>query len=115
MKKQKALVISEDTLRKNFLNQELEKAGFYPITYPNIYAYRKALELEDIKIIVADLSIPLEPKIDIIIKGAKKIPSPSLITIGKQEYITQSKVFDNYPMVICLNNIQEFPDALNQL
>jgi DNA-binding NtrC family response regulator len=114
MKRQKALVITEDISRREFLNQQLEKLGYYPVWYPNIFAYRKAIELEEIKMVIADLSMPIEPKIDIIKRGAKKEPQPKLITIGKQDYLKSSKVLADYPMVLSIDNIQDFPEIVKK-
>ncbi len=50
----------------------LKKLGFFPVWYPNIFAYQKAVEIDEIKVIVADLSMPIEPKLDIISRGLKK-------------------------------------------
>jgi len=111
MSKQRALVISEDPARKEFLFSELKRKGFYPVSYLNIFAYRKAVESDDFKIIVADLSMPIEPKLDIINRGAKKKPRPRLITIGKFEYLNISKCAID-PHVERLKTLKEFSEIV---
>jgi len=108
----KALIITEDVSRREFLNQHLEKSGYYGVWYPNIFAYRKAIEIDPIEIIVADLMMPIEPMIDLIKRGAKKNPMPKLITIGKEEYLKSSNILKNYPMVISLKKLSEFPSII---
>ena len=112
MTKQRALVISDDPARKEYLFNELKKRDFYPVSYPNIFAYRKAVEGDDFKIIVADLSIPIEPKLDIINRGAKKDPRPRLITIGKYEYLKTSKDLID-PHVETIKTLKEFSMIIN--
>ena len=112
MTKQRALVISDDPVRNEYLFNELKNKGFYPVSYLNIFAYRKAVESDDFKIIVADLSMPIEPKLDIIKRGAKRHPRPRLITIGKYEYLkTLKNPLD--PNVETLKTLKEFSVIMN--
>ena len=113
MARSRALVICDDTSRKEFLFSELKKAGLFPVWYPNIFAYRKAVSQDDIKVIIADLSMPIEPKLDIINRGAKKSPRPSLITIGKIEYLKTQKDLLG-PHVKTLKHIQEISKELQE-
>lgn len=108
MTNQKALVISDETARRDFLFKVLNSAGYYPVWYPNIFAYRKALIHDEIHVVVADLSMPIEPKIDIIIRGSKNAANPRLITIGKTQFLKTTNILDGYN-VETLESIHEFP------
>ncbi len=104
----KALVICDEPIRRDFLFNVLTNAGYFPVWYQNIFAYRKAINQDEIHLIVADLSIPIEPKIDIIIRGSKNSAKPRLITIGKIEFLKSTNILDDYRVDI-LEDINEFP------
>ena len=114
MEQGRVLVVSDSPDRRNFLEYYIKHYGMTPIYYPNIFAAKKALNVDPFIMVVVDLSIPIETKISLIQESCEHHPHLSVITVGKQKYIEKKTSLSAGSSVIGIDSIDSFPDKLTE-
>ena len=112
MKPNRALIISDDLDRRNFLHYHMRCHYLTPIWYPNIMSAVMAVRQGFFSMVVVDISIPIEPKLTLVREVYCRQPGIQVITIGKEEYLKKTRVFSSFLSVVNINSIELFPDRL---
>ncbi len=114
MSEDRVLVICDNPHRKHYLEHHIRVCGLYPIWYPNIMAAHLAIRADRFRMLIVDLGIPVEPKINLIKETMGKQAGIPIITIGKIEYLESTNPFPSYMDLIKLSSIEAFPELLRQ-
>ena len=108
----RVLIVSDSPDRRNFLQYYVRHHGMTPIWYPNIFAARKALNIDPFIIVVVDLSIPVESKMSLIREAFNQHPSISVMTLGKRAYGEKNISWSPDSPIIYVDSIDSFPEKL---
>ena len=110
----RVLVISDSADRRNFLQYYIKDKGMKPIWYPNLFAARKAVSVDSFSMIVVDLSIPLNMKLDFVRDSCANHPETKVITIGKRGFLETNAALLASSSVTSLDSIESFPEKLHE-
>jgi DNA-binding NtrC family response regulator len=108
----RVLVVSDSPDRKHFLSHHIRSHGMHPISYPNYLSAMHALEVDEFAMVVVDLSMPVEGKLELVKRAAKLAENPRVIVIGKTQYLEESGVLAALTSIEKLPGIQGFPEYL---
>ncbi len=109
------LVISDSPERKNYIEYHVAARRYAPIWYPNIMAARKAVHADPFSAVIVDLSLPLEPKLDLIRQAVAKQTDATIISIGKMKFLEQEQIFSPESQVILADDLEALPGLLAEL
>ncbi len=112
MENRKILIISDSPDRKSFIEYYIRNQGFSPVWYPNIMSAYLAVKKDPFSLVVVDLSIPVEPKLELIRECLRLHPGILIITIGKSEYLKKYRPLPEVPTIVNISSIALFPDFL---
>ncbi len=116
MEQSRVLIVCDSPDRRNFLQYYVKSHGMTPIWYPNIFAARKALSMDTFFMLVVDLSIPIELKLNLIKDSREHQPHIRVMTLGKRDYLEREDPMASCSSssVISLDAIDSFPDELSE-
>ena len=114
MEQDRILVVSDSPDRRNYLQYYIKRYGMTPIYYPNIFAAKKALNVDPFKMVVIDLSIPVEPKLSLIKESCERHPQVIVMTLGKQGYMEKEISMSGGFPVMNVGSIDAFPGKLSE-
>ena len=112
MENRKILIISDSPDRKSFIEYYIRNQGFSPVWYPNIMSAYLAVKKDPFSLVVVDLSIPVEPKLELIRECLRLHPGIIIIIIGKSEYLKKYRPLPEVPTIVNISSIALFPDFL---
>lgn len=112
MERPRALIISDSPDRTHFLKYHIQGHGMKPIHYPNHGSALRALEADAFGMVVVDLTLPIESKLDLVKTACQRQKDAIVMTIGKTRYLQNARVLEGFDAVECLSTIQAFPEKL---
>ncbi len=104
----RALIICDGPDRVNYLSHHLRSHHVKPIRYPNHGAASHALRKDSFGMVIVDLSLPIENKIELVKMACVHQKNASVIAIGKTLYLKKAGVLNDFPSVKLLPDIREF-------
>lgn len=102
-----ALIVSDEAPRRNYLFQRFESAGMQPVSYLNQGAYLLDLEEREPGVMVIDLSMPVERKLQLVDRARQRYPSLKVILIGKREYLESKGRLDRIDNVVVCDRLEQ--------
>ena len=112
MENKRILIVSDSPDRHYFLEYYARRHRLAPIQYPNIMSARKAVRLDPFCMVVVDLSIPLESKLDLVKEACRFQQDARVITIEKLEYLEKTGELSSLSSLVKINSLYSFPDEL---
>lgn len=108
----RVLVVSDGRERIHFLSHHIRSHHMRPTHYPNHWSAMHALEVDAFGMVVVDLTLPLESKLDLIKRACERQEEAKVVAIGKTEYLKSSGELDEFASVKRLRSIRAFPEWL---
>jgi ActR/RegA family two-component response regulator len=108
----RVLIVSDSPDRVNYLKHHIEFHHMKPIRYPNHGSAMHALKVDSFHMVVVDLTLPIDSKIEVLKAACNLQKSAKIIAIGKTRYIEKAGVLDDFPTVELIPDIQGFPQNL---
>jgi DNA-binding NtrC family response regulator len=108
----KILIVSDTPDRTHYLTHHIRLHQMKPIRYPNHLSAMHALKVDTFRMIIVDLTLPIDGKIDLIKAACVRQKNAKILTIGKTLYLEKAGVLNDFPSVEQISNIQEFPENL---
>lgn len=106
------LIVCDTPDRTHYLSHHIRLHGMKPIRYPNHLSALHALKVDAFGMVVVDLTLPVDTKIELIKAGCMCQKSARILAIGKTLYLEEAEVLNDVPSVEQISNIQDFPDYL---
>ena len=112
MENTRVLIISDSPDRINYLKHHIQLHHMKPVRYPNHGSAMHALKVDSFHMVVVDLTLPIDSKVELL-KGACNLQkNAKIIAIGKTQYLEKAGILDDYLLVEQIHDIQEFPKTL---
>ena len=108
METARVLIISDSPDRVNYLKHHIELHHMKPIRYPNHGSAMHALNVDSFAMVVVDLTLPIDHKIELIKAACALQKEAKIIAIGKTQYLEKAGVLDDFPTVEQMPDIQKF-------
>ncbi len=108
----RVLIVSDSSDRVNYLKHHVQAHHMKPIRYPNHGSAMHALKVDSFAMVVVDLTLPIDHKIELIKAACALQKEARIIAIGKIQYLEKACVLSDFPSVEQLSSIQEFPKRL---
>jgi len=108
----RVLIVSDSPDRVNYLKHHIEFHHMKPIRYPNHGSAMHALKVDSFHMVVVDLTLPIDHKIELIKAACTLQKNAKIIAIGKNQYLEKAGVLDDSPSVELIPDIQGFPQNL---
>lgn len=102
-----ALIVSDEAHRRNYLFQRFEIAGMQPVSYLNQGAYLLDLEDREPGVMVIDLTMPVDRKLQLVGKARQQYPALKVILIGKREYLESKGRLDGIDNVVVCDSLEQ--------
>lgn len=83
-----------------------------PIRYPNHWSAIHALKVDSFSIVVVDLTLPIDSKIELVKAACVLQKNARIIAIGKSLYLEKAGVLNDFPSVEQIPGIEKFPENL---
>ncbi len=114
MENTRVLIISDTPDRTHYLSHHIRLHHMKPIRYPNHGSAIRALEADSFGMIVVDLTLPIDSKIELIKAACFRQKNAKVLAIGKTLYLEKAGVLKDFPSVELIASIQEFPENLTE-
>ena len=108
----RALIICDSPDRVNYLSHHVRSHHMKPIRYPNHGSSSHALKEDSFGMVIVDLTLPLENKIELIKSACVLQKKARIIAMGKTLYLAKTGMLNDFPSVERIPGIQEFPRCL---
>ncbi|MCF8128845.1 MAG: hypothetical protein K9N10_10040 [Deltaproteobacteria bacterium] len=112
MENTRLLIVSDSPDRVNYLKHHIQLHHMRPIRYPNQGSAMHALKVDSFQMVVVDLTLPIDNKIELLKTACNLQKNAKIIAIGKTQYLEKACVLSDFPSVEQLSSIQEFPKCL---
>jgi DNA-binding NtrC family response regulator len=112
MKNTRVLIVSDTPDRTHYLSHHIRLHQMKPIRYPNHLSSMHALKVDSFCMVVVDLTLPIDSKIELIKTACIHQERAKILAIGKTLYLEKAGVLRDFPSVELISNIQELPDNL---
>jgi DNA-binding response OmpR family regulator len=112
VKETRVLIICDSPDRVNYLSHHLKSQHMKPIRYPNHGSSLHALKEDSFGMVIVDLTLPMENKIELIKTACAHRKDARIIAIGKTLYLEKTGLLNEFPSVERIPGIQEFPGCL---
>ena len=109
MVRQRVLIVSDSPDRRAYLEYHVRNCDLNPIWYPNILAARMAVRAEAFVLVTVDLSIPVQPKLELIRDCLEHQSNAVVVSVGKIEYLNKAKPLPEVASIIKLSSIESVP------
>jgi DNA-binding response OmpR family regulator len=106
------LIVSDAPDRTHYLSHHIRLHHMKPIRYPNHLSAIHALKVDSFRMIVVDLTLPIDSKIQLIKTACVLQKNARVIAIGKKLYLEKSGVLNDFPSVELITEIDKFPETL---
>ena len=110
----RVLVVTDSRDRINFLSYHIRSHDMKPVSYPNPWAAMHALEVDAFGMVVVDLTLPVEGKLELVKRACLWQKGAKMAVIGKTEYLEESGALDRFASVERIPSIQAFPEWLGE-
>jgi len=104
----RVLIVSDSPDRVNYLKHHIQLNQMKPIRYPNHGSAMHALKMDSFAMVVVDLTLPIDSKIELLKAACKLQQKAKIIAIGKTQYLEKAGVLDDFPTVEKMPDIQKF-------
>ena len=112
MESNRVLVVSDSPDRTNFLSYHIRTQGMMPVRYPNYLSAMHALRADPFSIVVVDLTLPMQSKLELIKIASQRRDDTRVMAIGKTQYLKKSGMLDAFAAVEQIASIRDFPEKL---
>ena len=112
MENMQVLLISDSPDRVNYLKHHVQLHHMKPIRYPNHGSTMHALKVDSFHMVVVDLTLPIDHKIELIKAACALQKNARIIAIGKTQYLEKAGVLDDFISVEQIPDIQKFPGKI---
>ncbi len=112
METKRVLIVSDSPDRVNFLKHHVQLHHMKPVRYPNHGAALRALKMDCLHMVVVDLTLPMDPKIELIKAACTLQKEARILAMGKTPYLENSEALKDFLSVELIPDIQEFPKTL---
>ena len=106
------LIVSDAPDRTHYLSHHIRLHHMKPIRYPNHLSAIHALKVDSFAMVVVDLTLPIDSKIELIKAACALQKNARVIAIGKKLYLEKSGVLNDFPSVELITEIDKFPETL---
>ena len=113
MENARALIVSDSPDRIHFLNHHIRSHHLSPIRYPNHWSSMHALKVDSFVMVVVDLTLPIDSKVELVKTACVLQKDAKIIAIGKTLYLKNAGVLNDFPSVEQIQSIQGFPENLS--
>lgn len=106
----RVLLLCTDPPRLRQLRSHYERRAMRVTWYPHDQAY--LLDLADRRpdLLVADLTLPVEPKLNVVRRARQAYPNLPVLLIGKGEFLRQEGLYQNEPGVAWAADLDQLPN-----
>jgi DNA-binding NtrC family response regulator len=104
----RVLIVCDSPDRVNYLSHHLRSHHMKPIRYPNHGATSHALKKDSFGMVIVDLTLPVENRIELVKMACVHQKNARIIAIGKTLYLEKAGVLNDFPSVELLPDIKEF-------
>jgi DNA-binding NtrC family response regulator len=112
MENTRVLIVCDAPDRTHYLNHHTRSHNMKPIRYPNHGSAMHALKVDSFLMVVVDLTLPIDIKIELLKAACNLQKNARIIVIGKTQYLEKAGVLKDFPSVKQIPDIQEFPNNL---
>ncbi|MCP4576308.1 MAG: hypothetical protein GY846_08500 [Deltaproteobacteria bacterium] len=112
MENTRVLIVSDAPDRTHYLSHHIRLHHMKPIHYPNHGSTIHALKADSFNMVVVDLTLPIDSKIELIKAACVHQKDAKVLAIGKTLYLEKAGVLNDFPSVEQISSIQEFPENL---
>ncbi len=109
------LIVSDYFEKFDFIQNHLIWQSLLPVRYHNIWAAKKNVKNNIFSMMVIDLSLPIEPKLDLIKEIYFYQPDTLIITIGKLSFLNKTGVLSYIPNLLSIDSLYSFPYEIKTL
>ena len=109
------LVISDYFEKFDFIQNHLIWQSLIPAWYYNIRSVEKYLKHNSFSMVIIDLSLPIESKLELIKNIYSYQPDMVIMTIGKVSFLNKTGVLSHIPDLLSIDSLYSFPDELEIL
>jgi|GEM_PF-1324012 len=109
------LVISDYFEKFDFIQNHLIWHSLIPAWYYNIRSVKKHLKHNTFSMVIIDLSLPIESKLELIQSIYSYQPETVIMTIGKINFLNKTGVLSHIPDLLSIDSLYSFPDELETL
>ena len=106
------LIVSDAPDRTHYLSHHIRLHHMKPIRYPNHLSAIHALKVDSFAMVVVDLTLPIDSKIELIKAACVLQKNARVIAIGKKLYLEKSGVLNDFPSVELITEMDKFPENL---
>lgn len=103
------LVVCNEPGRTFRIRQWYADQGAKTAWYPHYDAYLLDLAERRPPVMVVDLLLPIDPKLNLIAKAREQYADLPLVLVGKSEYLAAQNLFQNDAHVTLIDDIDQLP------
>lgn len=109
------LVISDYFDKFDFIQNHLIWQSLIPVWYYNIRAVKKHVKHNTFPMVIIDLSLPIESKLELIKEIYSYQSETIIMTIGKVSFLDKTGALSYIPGLLSIDSLYSFPDELETL